>query len=76
MKLSRGPRIIPAPHVAPLYGEGRGLKRKLRAGDTWLTRRSSLWRGAWIETDEALGVLEAKDVAPLYGEGRGLKRWP
>ena len=37
--------------VAPLYGEGRGLKRRRVMDSTLAGRgRSSLWRGAWIET--------------------------
>ncbi len=60
--------------VAPLYGEGRGLKH----GPKHLTvsrppRRSSLWRGAWIETWRFHSCRRSAPVAPLYGEGRGLK---
>ncbi len=36
-------------------------------------RRSSLWRGAWIETGRPDADPAARCVAPLYGEGRGLK---
>ncbi len=35
--------------------------------------RSSLWRGAWIETAPLLSGILPAEVAPLYGEGRGLK---
>ncbi len=35
--------------------------------------RSSLWRGAWIETLPCSASSARKSVAPLYGEGRGLK---
>ncbi len=63
--------------VAPLYGEGRGLKRRyLRVTSNGSARRSSLWRGAWIETTSHHLNCAATTVAPLYGEGRGLKLFP
>ncbi len=61
--------------VAPLYGEGRGLKRLDSTTFSVAKRRSSLWRGAWIETrSSSHHNCAASLVAPLYGEGRGLKR--
>ncbi len=39
-----------------------------------LLRRSSLWRGAWIETRGHCVESQIPNVAPLYGEGRGLKQ--
>ncbi len=69
-------RCVPGigPLVAPLYGEGRGLKlcQPVCSGPE-SNRRSSLWRGAWIETVAGATVLNQCLVAPLYGEGRGLK---
>ncbi len=60
--------------VAPLYGEGRGLKPVPALPDSTVKRgRSSLWRGAWIETLSSVVPPASENVAPLYGEGRGLK---
>ncbi len=60
--------------VAPLYGEGRGLKHLYSsARRQGIEGRSSLWRGAWIETLMATYTTRKTAVAPLYGEGRGLK---
>ena len=74
LKPFRALETLTAIRVAPLYGEGRGLKRKLcgQLGEL-PAGRSSLWRGAWIETRMPLGELFERGVAPLYGEGRGLK---
>ena len=60
-------------YVAPLYGEGRGLKPCQRRCPTLGLGRSSLWRGAWIETSFTRATTTLRFVAPLYGEGRGLK---
>ena len=59
--------------VAPLYGEGRGLKLADPVDEVDADSRSSLWRGAWIETTKCPPIGARRSVAPLYGEGRGLK---
>ena len=59
--------------VAPLSGGGRGLKQDRGCECLKLGRRSSLRRGAWIETEAAEPSAEIPEVAPLSGGGRGLK---
>ncbi len=60
--------------VAPLSGGGRGLKLFLRYKRAYAPRRSSLRRGAWIETGSSFGAASFSVVAPLSGGGRGLKQ--
>ncbi len=75
LKLLRVAAKAVAPGVAPLYGEGRGLKPVELLQTSLTSSRSSLWRGAWIETLRSPAARRTGQVAPLYGEGRGLKRF-
>ena len=59
--------------VAPLLGGERGLKLRLPAGHDSMPSRSSLRRGAWVETDDGRRQRRRRPVAPLLGGERGLK---
>ncbi len=50
LKQSIGRTVSGPAGVAPLYGEGRGLKQVRQVVWPGVYGRSSLWRGAWIET--------------------------
>ncbi len=80
MERGRGLKLAQSHGLAcrsSLWRGGRGLKPQRHVCRHTLTsagRRSSLWRGAWIETSRLAPSAPAPQVAPLYGEGRGLKR--
>ena len=72
MKLRRAV-IAAGAWVAPLLGGERGLKLKLPGYNELLAGRSSLRRGAWVETHRPTLALGHGPVAPLLGGERGLK---
>jgi len=61
------------PPVAPLYRGERGVKHLLPSTWAGLIRRSSLSRGAWVETHRRSYRAARHRVAPLYRGERGLK---
>ncbi len=64
-------------HVAPLYGEGRGLKHFVVRRRCCRSFVAPLYgEGRGLKPSMKIKLRPRQIVAPLYGEGRGLKPLP